>query len=134
MRDFNFKRDFKFVQWKETVKVNVIRAVVAGPVWFVLSLIMGNSLKQALILIIATPIAYLACLMPIGIFCGYLSSKGVSWVGFITLIGAIAIVVADPIVYAIHRSKPELIPVKKYGIFNFVLLIYVIDEERQGLS
>lgn len=131
MEDFDVKRDFKFVKWKETLQVTVIRAVVAGFIWFVLSLVKGDQFQQALIMLVGFSAIYILCFLPIGLLCAFLSSKGVPFVGLITIFFALAIVLADPIVYAIHKVKPELVPVKKFGFINFALLIYVIDEDRQ---
>lgn len=131
MYNFNLKRDFKFIVWKSTLQVTVVRAIASGPVWFIIMLLTGQSFPQALLMLVGFPIAYILFFMPLGMLCGFLSKMGLPIVGLLTIAFSFMIVLADPIVYFIHKSNPKLVPVKEFGFFNFCMFIYVIDEERQ---
>lgn len=109
---------------KETLWVNILRSFCAGVVWIIISLFMqddGNPFYYKL----AYPV-----LMPfiLGLF--YIVSLilklfKLDWVG--NILCMIAAVPGDPIVFMLHKLKPELVPVKEYKFIWFVAIISVYD-------
>jgi hypothetical protein len=110
------------VAWKETAILNVARSIAASIVWFLVILLVSNTFALALL---TFPIQYLLFFAPIGIFCSYVS-RIFPFVGLITLVLAISIVVGDPVICLITSLKPGLLPVDNYPPFNFVLIMYVL--------
>ena len=131
MRDFSFRQHMKYVMWNGTLWLNFLRAAIAGVVWFTFGIITGASVNQgALTILLGFSVMYLIILLPLGLVCSLLSDAGVPLTGLIASICAVSVVVADPIVFILHKIKPEIVPVKDYGFINFLLVIFVVDEER----
>ena len=124
---FQWKRDFKNVNWQSTLKYNLFRAIGAGIVWCILELMTGAG-AHALPMLIAFPIGYFIFLLPIGLITGWLSGMGVPWVGLVNFLFALMLFVGDPLVYVLKKAKPELVPIDKPGFFNFKLVIFIINE------
>jgi len=130
MDEFSFKKDFKSVQWKETLLLNAVRSIVAGIVWGVLIFAQGQqSSADALRMPLLFPIAYFAALLPIGLLSMFLSNIGIPWVGLVSGFVALTVVVADPLVFILHKIYPALAPVEKYGFFNFNAVIFITENE-----
>ena len=131
MRDFSFKRDIKYVRWNATLWLNFLRAAVAGVVWFTIGMIGGASINQgAVTVLLGFSLLYFIVFLPLGLVCSFLSDAGVPFTGLITTICALTVVIADPCMFFLHKVKPEIVPVNDYGFLNFILVIFVIDEER----
>lgn len=127
MADFSFKRDFKNIDWGSTLQVNLIRAAFAGLIWFIIRLFTGDSFSSSLIMLLF-PVAYLIFLLPIGLVAGWLSSIGIPFIGLITVIISIFIVVGDPPTFILHKVNPRLVPVEQYGFLNFRIIIFVLKK------
>jgi len=126
MEDFSFKRDIKRINWKDTLQINLIRSIFAGMVWFFIRLFVETPSGETFVMLLF-PLAYLVILLPIGLFANVLSSMGIPFIGIITVIISILIVVGDPLTYFLHKTKPELIPIEHYGFFNFRIIIFVLS-------
>ena len=126
MEEFSFKRDFKRINWKDTLQINLIRSIFAGIVWFVIRLFAEQPSGETFVMLLF-PLAYLIILLPVGLLAGALSSIGIPFIGIITFIISIFIVVGDPFTYILHKTKPELIPIEDYGFFNFRIIIFVLN-------
>ncbi len=50
---------------------------------------------------------------------------GKAFAGFITLALALGIVVGDPLVYILHKQRPDLVPVEKFRLLNFASILLV---------
>ena len=124
---FSWNRDFKHVNWQATLKYNLFRATGAGIVWCILELLSGAGM-HALPMLIAFPIGYFIFLLPIGLVTGWLSGKGVPWVGLVNFLFALMLFVGDPLVFILKKAKPELVPIDKPAFFNFKLVIFIINE------
>jgi len=116
--------NFNEVAWKETAILNLSRSVAAGIMWF---LICWVGFNVASFVWLFFPVQYLLVLAPIGVLCSYLA-RVIPFVGLITLVLAVLIVVGDPIIFAITQLKPGLLPVGNYSPFNFVLVIYLLKD------
>ena len=138
--DFDFKRDFKYTQWGATLQVALVRSVAVGIVCAIFGLIMVLGSEPSvskppyytfLLMPIVMPLINLFYI-PIGLVCGFLSSKGVPWVGLVTgLIALFFFVIGDPLTFFIHKYKKSLVPVEKFNFLNFAIIIWVLDLERR---
>ena len=36
----------------------------------------------------------------------------------------------DPLMFALHAAAPRVVPVERFGFLNFVMLVFVTDENR----
>lgn len=121
--------DFKNIMWKETIQVNLVRSVCAGIVYAIGILLTGSYGEGSPLLIllfpIAIPIFYFGFFLPIGLICRFLARIGVPFVGIGTFVCSLFIVLGDPLVFFIHKLKKELVPMEKYGFFNFTIFIFV---------
>lgn len=140
-RDFSFSRDFRSVDWGATLKHSLLRACCAGLVWATVGLIAGANQPQVpgghaafdtaflLALPLLFPIIYIVFLLPLGIVCGKLSGI-IPFIGWVTIIFAVLIVVGDPLVCIISMFAPRIIPMHKPGFFMFVLIIWLLKVDE----
>jgi len=124
--EFSFKRDFKKIKWRSTLLLTFIRTVTAGLIWGIIGLIFfENTLYQSFALFVGVPLIFI----PFVIFINILSKIGFPFIGAFTIPLSIFVISADPILYLVHKTNPSLIPVKEYGLLNFELMIFVIEDE-----
>lgn len=112
------------VQWGATLLLNLLRSVAAGIVWFVIRLIMQDSFGEAASMLLL-PVVYFVILLPLGLLAIFLANAGVPYIGLVSLVAAVAIVVGDPILFLISLIKPNLLPVRNYSPINFKLIMLV---------
>lgn len=74
------------------------------------------------------PVAYFTFLLPVGLIAGWLSGRGVPWVGLLTIFFALCVVVGDPIVFLAHKFKPALVPLEKPPFVSFKIINFIVDE------
>jgi hypothetical protein len=114
--------------WKSTVILNLERAVAAGIFWtvvFVLWSPAGQSTGESLKWLYQFPAVYLLAFMPLGILAAKLHQHGVNWAGVFTGFVSLLMVVGDPIVYALSKFAPAIVPVGRFKMFNRVLVMLV---------
>jgi hypothetical protein len=117
----------KDLDWIATLLVNLERSVGAGVIWALVFLVFGVRAEfGALQLLLLFPIAYFFGFVPLGIVGDWLSERGVPWAGLISGIASLAILVGDPLVYAVSRAAPHLVPVADFKVFNRVMLLFVV--------
>jgi hypothetical protein len=114
-----------------------LRSVVAGAIYAIIFLFVSISSPHstpwylALLYPVIFPIGYFLFYLPVGLICGFIGSKfdfAFSWVfSLITIIFALTIIVADPVMFFIQKKNPQLVPVEKYGVFNFALIIFALN-------
>lgn len=127
MSDFSFRRDFKRIQWVETLWLNCLRAAAAGIVWcIVFSILQPQDIRHWLILPIALPLGYPVILLPIGLLAAFLSQRGLPWLGIVTLLFTLEVFPGDPLVFILHKVYPRLVPVQRFGFVNFRLVLFVL--------
>lgn len=139
MVEVQFKRDFKYIDWKATLQVALFRSVAAGIMFAIILGIMAIGAKPGneappfyafLLIPIGMPFLNLFYI-PLGILCAFLSEKGVPYVGWVTLATLFFIVPGDPLTFFVHKYKNSWIPVKEFKFLNFTMLIWVLDLERR---
>lgn len=138
MVEVQFKRDFKYIDWKATLQVALFRSVAAGVMFAILGLIMAIGAKPGsgtppfyvfLLMPIVLPFVNIVCI-PLGIVCAFLSEKGVPFVGLFTFYPLLYMTPGDPLTFFVHKYKDSLIPVDKFKFLNFNM-IWVLDLERR---
>ncbi len=132
MSDFSVWKDFRRIDWRSTIILNVLRSIAAGVVWTVVgfAITQGQTAFFAL-MVVQFPMFYFVGLLPVGLFASWLSRVGVPFAGLVTLSCALFIVVADPLMFILHHIRPNLVPVDKYRFFDLHLLIYVVKPEME---
>ncbi|MBT6225299.1 MAG: tetratricopeptide repeat protein [Candidatus Scalindua sp.] len=126
MTDFSFRRDFKSIQWKETLQLNLIRSAFAGPVWIIIGIALGAPISDVMVMLLF-PIVYFTFMMPLGLLGSFLSNIGIPFAGLATAFAAIFVAVGDPLVFFLKQYKPEFIPVEEYQFFNFRMIMFVLE-------
>jgi hypothetical protein len=125
--DFLWRRDFTHIRWKDTLWLNFLRALFAGPVWTAVMVLTGEPLAVAVVYLLF-PLLYFGGGLPLGLTTALLSSLGVPYVGLFTILCSLLVVVGDPFVFILYKVKPNIIPVQKFSVLNFVLIIFVLDD------
>jgi hypothetical protein len=74
------------------------------------------------------PVAYFTFLLPVGLIAGWLSGRGVPFIGLFCFFVALCVVVGDPIVFLLHKFKPGVVPVDSPRFFNFKIINFIIDD------
>ena len=151
MTAFSFRRDFKKVQWGRTLWLNLLRAFAAGVVWAIVVLVASfyNSATSAgmpwYALPFILPIAYLFFLPVylisakiftaiIAAFVSDFQNLADLFISLVTIVFGLAIAVGDPLVFALHRTKPRLVPTERFNFVNVALVLYVLDPAKIGLD
>ena len=128
------KINFKAVQWGPTLLLHLLRSFSAGLIWaFVLLVANGGSsggpswwtmpFVLPFAYFVALPFYFLVAKIATAV-AGDALALGVAMV---TLIFALGIVVGDPLVYILHKTKPEFVPTEKFNFVNFVIVLFVLD-------
>jgi len=140
MSEFSWKRDLDIVMWRATILHNLLRSLCAGIVWgtLMLVLLLGGAdpagappLGVVLFYPVVWPLGYLFVFLPAGLVSGLLSRLGVPFAGFISIAFSLFIVVGDPLVWMLKRIKPQLVPVEAPRFFEFSVIVFVVDEEKE---
>ncbi len=119
---------FKDAMVKETLWVNVLRGAAAGVVWMVVFLVRGSpdmSRAMAFMFPIGLPIGMITIMPIISGFFRMLTSMGVPFMGLGNIVIALLVVPGDPIIYILHKVKPELVPVQEYNFLTWNPFIIV---------
>ncbi len=148
---FRFGRDFKRVEWRPTLQVNLLRASAAGVIFgvfsiaqFVISLFDGQlgidwpALTSALLGPVVMPVVYLLFFLPLCLVTakseGYAESViGIIAAGFV-LIAALVVMIGDPLVFFLHRSRPRWVPIERYPFVAFCMILYVLRPLEAGVA
>lgn len=125
MSDFSIKRDWKKINWKATFQYNVFRSLCATPVWLLFTSLLNEQFIWQMILF---PVAYFAFWLPFGLICGWLARLGIPFVGLLSIVSSLVIVVGDPVVWIISKIKPDLVPVDKPKFLDFHLIVFVTND------
>jgi hypothetical protein len=121
---------FKNARFKETLWLNLLRGAAAGVVWMIIFLVVNPpETNKAMLLTfpIGLPIG-MVTIMPIisGIFRA-MKSMGIPFMGLGNVVIALLVVPGDPIVYMLHKIKPEIVPVEEYKFITWNPFIVVTD-------
>jgi|CXWL01.1.fsa_nt_gi hypothetical protein len=147
MSEFVFRRDYKTVQWGQTLWLNLLRPLVAGLVLTPIMLISDSNNIRYDLSLLAMPFVF-AFVISILLLAFSIAAKIVTPfaradgdAGMISGIILFAIKVAsfvftllviagDPLVFGLYKLKPALVPVEKFSFMNFTPFIWVLDPEK----
>ena len=48
----------------------------------------------------------------------------------ITAFPVLVLVAGDPLVFALHKPKPALVPTEKFNFMNFTICLWVLDPQK----
>jgi len=120
----------KDILWGATLKVNLVRVIVAGIIWTIIAYAMGMETPSGMpglwLYMFIWPIGYFIFL-PIAMVAGWLSNAGVPFAGLITFIPAIMVIPADPIIFFIHKANKNFVPVENYKFIEPAFSIWVYE-------
>jgi len=117
----------KNIVFKETLWVNILRSFCAGIVLAILSLFIPNETGMPFYAPFLFPFFMPFVLLGFVLVAQVLKIFNLGGIGNIMCI--MFAIPGDPIMYLLHQTKPEWVPVKEYGFFNLVGLMYVYDDE-----
>ena len=122
---------FKNARFKETVWLNLLRGAAAGVVWMIILFIANPpEMKKATLLMFPIGLAIgMVTIMPIisWIF-KVMGSMGIPFMGLGNVVIGLLAVPGDPILYVLHKIKPELVPVQDYRFITWNPFIVVTDD------
>jgi len=137
MSDFDFKRDFKFIDWKSTALTALYRSIAAGLTWMIILLFADTQGGIGTILLapVLWPVAYFVIFLPLGYITATLSRMGVPYIGLISIVCSFLFIVGDPILWIFNKiTEGKYIPVRDLNFINFTIILFVVDEERRNAA
>lgn len=123
---------FKNVIWSKTLQINAIRCLIAGLIWGIIFLFSedASSVQEKILMFSVMPLIFLLILFPFNLLILGLSKIGIPYIVIIYYILTLLFVLADPIMFILHRVKENLVPVEKYNFINFNAAILVLLPEE----
>jgi hypothetical protein len=112
---------------KETIWINTLRSFCAGIVWTIISLFMPRDAEMPLYTVFIMPFIFPFLLWAFILLAEVLKLFKLGGVG--NVLCMIVAVPGDPLVYLLHQSKPDWVPVKEYKLFTFAGYIKVYQDE-----
>ncbi len=132
-QDFSFTRDFKSIEWKATIQVNLIRGFFAGIIWSLFMYSFAQMGPMAFIYVIIWPLFAWVVIFPFIRIVGWLSDLGVPFIGLMSLFLAFMMAVGDPFTFMLHKYRPDLVPIEQYKFFDLSAIIFVVDNQEGGV-
>jgi hypothetical protein len=137
MSKFSFDRDLKNVKWGATIQLNMMRVFFASIIWIPIIALSGSKSDTPIFAIpFIAPIAYI-CIFPFMLITLSIIDKipillGGRFIADIVLMifpfaVGIAIALGDPLVFALEKFQPNLVPMQKFNFINFVWCIFVLN-------
>lgn len=112
----NFFRD---LDWAITGRVALLRGIAASiPASVFMFLDSGSGVGDVPILYFVSLAGILGFALPASLLFGGLARSGVPYVGILGLFFALIVMMGDPLVWILHKFKPEWVGVKKFGFIN----------------
>jgi hypothetical protein len=122
---------FENARFKETLWLNLLRGAAAGVVWMIVFLIKSPpDMSKAMLLTFPIGLAIgMVTIMPtISWIFKVMGSMGIPFMGLGNVVIGLLAVPGDPILYMLHKIKPELVPVQDYRFITWTPFIVVTDE------
>lgn len=127
--------DVRLIRWKETLWYNALRSIAAGIVWTALMLIFDDGQMEMLharatAQLLVMPFMLAMMLIPITLFfrlLAYIPLVGL----FFGLLALVMMGVGDPLIYALHKAKPEWVPVDYPSFFSPNGFIFVMSPYKE---
>jgi len=136
MSKFSVTRDWRYINWRDTLQLNLIRSLGVALVYMALMLYDPENMTYGQIMAVPLvyPIFYFMFVLPMGLAFSVLTRMGVPWVGLFSLsLSIIFVLPGDPVVWLFDRAtKNRYLPIKDFRLVNFSLILFVIDETRKS--
>ena len=138
LRDFKLTRDFRSVNWGQTILYNLMRAMGAGVVWGIVMLcfvprIHGEQPWVAFALPLVFPLGYFCIYLPLGLLLSVIGS-------IIPLVGLMSVFIAlffvtlgDPLICILYAIAPRIVPVQRPAFLSLALIYWVLKPEETAL-
>lgn len=94
---------------------------------FIISLFMERGAAPLLLL---HPLGYFPIILPLGLLAVLLTKANVPFAGLFQIFISLTIAIGDPLLCLIHKIIPSIVPVEKYGFFNFEIIMYVVNPPK----
>ena len=131
--NFSFRQHWRAILWGSTLKMHFTRYIAGGMVFGLLAALGNHKWDLLAACIVTAPFAALFAL--------FLAIAGrIASVIFedmaLVVVGLIGIVVwpfvlcGDPLLWMLRQKYPRIVPVQKFGFFNFKAIIFVLDPAR----
>ncbi|MBU0551898.1 hypothetical protein KKB55_04065 [Myxococcota bacterium] len=127
------KKKFKDISWSATIQVNFVRSFIAGILWTIFMMINSSSSIESNLSMLLLPIMLPVVLIPATVIGNALWQMGVPFAGWIGIISSFLVFIADPIVFAIHKINPRIVPVQNYSFLHFNLWFIVYHDNMISL-
>jgi hypothetical protein len=127
MSNFSWKRDRKNIMWAETGLLILVRAVAASLVWIIFIAFQARLPFTQMLVFFGTYVVLFAVLPLLAIVVGLLSEI-IPFIGFINFFILLVLLPGDPVVFAVHKVFPGIVPVDSYPFLNFRALTWVLTE------
>ncbi len=127
-RRFNVFKNLGRIAWKETVWINFLRATCAIPILILFSALANDYLPVGFY--VFYPFLYLAIWGPFLYLLQAIISAFSEPMGSIVTLLFVTISIAggDPLVFLIHKLKPEIVPLEKYPFIFFAVFAFVLKD------
>lgn len=134
MSYFNPFKNFNRIRWKDTLWLNVLRSVCVLPVLIGFSITTGNSTSDSQTSIwffIFYPFFYPFLVAPILVFFRAIFMAILGGLAGILIIPMSLLFIAggDPIMFFLHKIKPQLVPIQQYPFICLDVVMFVLKEE-----
>lgn len=130
-------QNFRNIQWGPTLLLHLMRTVSAGLVWCLVMLFVGSggpNTPSPYSMLVMFPIIYFTFIPIILLICKMMSAfiavLGGAFYAMVSFFFALGIIVGDPILFALNKFKPGILPVQKFNLFNFSMILFVLDPAK----
>lgn len=136
LREFQFLKDFRSIDWRSTLWFNLLRATLAGLVIAAIALsldgVSGNKLLQALLIVPAMPMVYLILILPLSLLTSLLAR--VPFIGLVSLMLAIMVALGDPLICLLKRIWPASVPIDSPALFSLTPIVWVLHADEHVVA
>lgn len=125
---FDYRQNSSLVSWKQTILYNLLRMAVGG---VIVALVVWAKTKQTDSLsLISMPLIWLLIGLPAWMICQKLPQKqgGIAAL-FLVLPFLIVGALADPLIYAVSKIKPDILPVKEPKLMEFSSIVFLLKDQ-----
>ena len=135
LRDFKLTRDFRSVNWGQTILYNLMRAMGAGVVWGIVMLCFvprthGEQPWVAFALPLVFPLGYFCIYLPLGLLAAAVSGV-IPFAGLFSILIALGFVTpGDPLICILYAIAPRFVPVQRPAFLSLALIYWVLKAEE----
>jgi hypothetical protein len=116
---------------KETIWINVLRGICAGIMLLILTFFMPKEQMAPLQFRIFFPIAYPFIILFFFLITQILSIFSLGGIGRLTT--TIVAIIGDPLLFILHKVKPEWVPIEKLNFLNFNAFFLIYENDLRNI-